>query len=319
MAKVESIPLAEVVEFERGVVAPSNIGTDTLCLSLEDLNSLDGTVDPNGMREAPKSTKFRFSSDHVLYGKLRPYLRKVARPTTSGVCSTDILPIHPSKRLDRDYLFHFLRSSEFTLSATRAAVGMNLPRISPNVLSTFAIPLPPLSEQRRIAEILDKADALRAKRRAALAQLDTLTQSIFLDMFGDPATNPKGWPRITLKQALTIPLRNGLSPSKAGKVSAQVLTLSAITGSAFDDAARKVSTFLSSPPADQSVASKDFLICRGNGNIQLIGRGKFPTCSMPEVTFPDTMIAARVSDQLIEPAFLQDVWNSIAVRQQIES
>jgi type I restriction enzyme S subunit len=52
--------------------------------------------------------------------------------------------------------------------------------------------LPPLPEQRRIAGILDKADMLRAKRRAALAQLDTLTQSIFLDMFGDPATNPKG-------------------------------------------------------------------------------------------------------------------------------
>ena len=56
------------------------------------------------------------------------------------------------------------------------------------------IPLPPLAEQKRIAAILDKADALRTKRRAALAQLDTLTQSIFLDMFGDPATNPKGWP-----------------------------------------------------------------------------------------------------------------------------
>ena len=60
-------------------------------------------------------------------------------------------------------------------------------------LKETQIPLPPLPEQRRIAEILDKADALRAKRRAALAQLDTLTQSIFLDMFGDPATNPKGW------------------------------------------------------------------------------------------------------------------------------
>ena len=57
------------------------------------------------------------------------------------------------------------------------------------------VPLLPLPEQRRIADILDNADALRAKRRAALAQLDTLTQSIFLDMFGDPAANPKGWPR----------------------------------------------------------------------------------------------------------------------------
>ena len=55
--------------------------------------------------------------------------------------------------------------------------------------------MPPLPEQRRIAEILDKADTLRAKRCAALAQLDTLTQSIFLDMFGDPATNPRGWPQ----------------------------------------------------------------------------------------------------------------------------
>lgn len=67
-------------------------------------------------------------------------------------------------------------------------------RVPENFLSTFAIPLPPLDEQRRIAAILDKADTLRAKRRAALKKLDELTQSIFLDMFGDPATNPKGWP-----------------------------------------------------------------------------------------------------------------------------
>ena len=54
-------------------------------------------------------------------------------------------------------------------------------------------PLPPLAEQKRIAEILDAADALRAKRRETLAQLDTLIQSAFLDMFGDPVTNPMGW------------------------------------------------------------------------------------------------------------------------------
>ena len=59
------------------------------------------------------------------------------------------------------------------------------------------MPLPPLAEQRRIAEVLDRAEALRAKRRAALAQLDSLTQSLFLDLFGDPATNPKGWPTIS--------------------------------------------------------------------------------------------------------------------------
>ena len=61
-------------------------------------------------------------------------------------------------------------------------------------IDNLEIPLPPLEEQRRIAEVLDKAEALRAKRRAALAQLDSLTQSLFLDLFGDPVANPRSWP-----------------------------------------------------------------------------------------------------------------------------
>lgn len=61
-------------------------------------------------------------------------------------------------------------------------------------MEAWPIPLPPLAEQQRIAAILDKADELRAKRRAALAQLETLAGAIFLDLVGDPSTNPKGWP-----------------------------------------------------------------------------------------------------------------------------
>jgi type I restriction enzyme S subunit len=95
-------------------------------------------------------------------------------------------------RLDAKYLYHWLRKSRPYLESL--GNGATFKEVSKAVVSRIEIPLPPLPEQRRIAAILAKADALRAERRAALAQLDTLTQSIFLDMFGDPASNPKGWP-----------------------------------------------------------------------------------------------------------------------------
>jgi type I restriction enzyme S subunit len=77
-------------------------------------------------------------------------------------------------------------------------VKRRYPAVSDRIIFDSRIPLPPLAEQRRIAEVLDRAEALRAKRRAALAQLDSLTQSLFLDLFGDPARNTKRLPTISL-------------------------------------------------------------------------------------------------------------------------
>ena len=76
-------------------------------------------------------------------------------------------------------------------------------------LKETQIPFPPLDQQKRIAGILDEADALRAKRREALAQLDTLLQSTFLDMFGDPVTNPMGWEVKPLNELLGEKSTNG--------------------------------------------------------------------------------------------------------------
>jgi len=77
---------------------------------------------------------------------------------------------------------------------SQAHGGVGLKHVTKGMIDSLSIPLPPLPEQRRIAAILDKAEALRAKRRAALAKLDQLAQSIFLEMFGDPVSNPKCWP-----------------------------------------------------------------------------------------------------------------------------
>ena len=75
-----------------------------------------------------------------------------------------------------------------------SVVTGTIANLSLSQLGSLQLSLPPLAEQKRIAAILDNADALRAKRRAAFAQLDALTQSIFLDMFGDPIKNSKRFP-----------------------------------------------------------------------------------------------------------------------------
>ena len=100
------------------------------------------------------------------------------------------LPVLDHEIADRDYLYWALGSIDYDLLVDRAAKGKTLNKAKLRVLQ---IPLPPLAEQKRIARILDAADALLAKRRESLDQLDTLLQSVFLDTFGDPDTNPMGW------------------------------------------------------------------------------------------------------------------------------
>jgi type I restriction enzyme, S subunit len=95
------------------------------------------------------------------------------------------------RRVDTKFLYWWLRRNRSLLESL--GNGATFKEISKKTTSAVPIGLPPIEEQRRIAAILDAADALRAKRRQALAKLDTLTQSIFIDMFGDPVTNPMGW------------------------------------------------------------------------------------------------------------------------------
>lgn len=103
---------------------------------------------------------------------------------------------------DMRYIRQVLRSPVAVEQYESNKLGTGVPRLNIHHVRDLQIPLPPLAEQRQIAEVLDRAEALRAKRRAALAQLDTLTQSLFLDLFGDPATNPKGWPIGTVSDLL---------------------------------------------------------------------------------------------------------------------
>jgi type I restriction enzyme S subunit len=152
--------------------------------------------------DAPSRARQLIRAGDVLVSTVRPNLNGVALvpPELDGAtASTGFCVLRPrASQLDARYLYQWVKSPRFVTDMVRKATGASYPAVSDRIVYESKLPLLPLPEQRRIAEIMDKADALRAKRRAALAQLDTFTQSIFLDMFGDAATNPKGWPVVSI-------------------------------------------------------------------------------------------------------------------------
>ncbi|MFA0525321.1 restriction endonuclease subunit S [Vibrio sp. 10N.222.52.C3] len=108
-------------------------------------------------------------------------------------------------KVDIRYLYYFFKSRGFK----DVISGSAQPQITGQGLTKVQIPLPPLGEQKRIAAILDKADAIRQKRKQAIDLADEFLRSVFLDMFGDPVTNPKGWEVKSLFELTKGKLQNG--------------------------------------------------------------------------------------------------------------
>jgi type I restriction enzyme, S subunit len=114
-----------------------------------------------------------------------------------AIVNQHIFKVVPNlKKVNVDYLRHSIDSSIHEME--RFTHGSTMKHINRKEFLEHSIPLPPLDEQRRIAAILDKTDALRRKRKRTLELFDSLTQSIFQQMFGDPVSNPKGWKQANL-------------------------------------------------------------------------------------------------------------------------
>jgi type I restriction enzyme S subunit len=115
--------------------------------------------------EEIKSAKFQFSKEHILYGKLRPYLNKVALPNFDGICSTDILTIKPNpKKTTREFLCFLMRQKYFVNFANEHSIGANLPRVSPNTLLNYKTPIPPFVLQKQFSIIVKEVDKIRERQ-----------------------------------------------------------------------------------------------------------------------------------------------------------
>jgi len=193
-----------------GDVAPSSAaanpqGDSVWMLNLDQVEAQTGRVLSHlkVSRQSVGQSTNAFDEENVLYCKLRPYLNKVVLPNGGGFATSELVPLRPDpKALDRRYLTHFLRSSKFVAWASKKTAGAKMPRLSMDQFWDYQIPILGLPEQRRIADILDQADALRRKQQKADLLADDLIHALFLDIFGNPVQNPKGWNTGTLRDLI---------------------------------------------------------------------------------------------------------------------
>tara|TARA_E500000318_G_scaffold93673_1_gene92825 strand:- start:1701 stop:2459 length:759 start_codon:yes stop_codon:yes gene_type:complete len=169
------------------------------------------------------------------------------------------------------------------------------------VLKQLEIPLPPLAEQKRIAGILDAADALRAKRRESLAQLDTLIQATFLDMFGDPVTNPKGWDVVPFESLGKSRLGKMLDAAKqTDEDRCPYLANLNVQWNRFVLDDLREMTFTKADRAEFALEHGDLLICEGGE----VGRTAIWRGEMENVFFQKALHRVRLEPDLAVPEFV---------------
>jgi type I restriction enzyme S subunit len=142
-----------------------------------------------------------FAEKDVLFAKITPCMENgkaaIARhlENGTGAGSTEFFVLRPTSRILSEYIFHFIRRTSFRATCKANFTGSaGQQRVPKSFLEKVAIPLPPLDEQRRIVGLLDRAAEIRRRADAARAKARAIIPALFLDTFGDPTTNPKGWP-----------------------------------------------------------------------------------------------------------------------------
>ena len=227
------------------------------------------------------------------------------------------------RRVDKRYLRYGLEKA--LLEMQRHLHGATMQHVNRGEFLSTEFYLPLLAEQRRIAEVLDRVEALRAKRRAAIAQIDTLTQTIFLDLFGDPATNPKGWPVETLHE-LVIEFRYGTS-NKSQQQGRPALRIPNVIGGTIDLSDLKMVPVSAAEFERLRLIDGDVLFVRTNGNPDYVGRCAVFDKSLAAISgftgnefiFASYLIRARLVMDKVTPIFFREFMLGTGGRRELRS
>ena len=167
-----------------------------------DLSSVDreclSVINPQIINKtnAPSRAKQIVETGDVIFATTRPTLRRtcvIGEDNNGQICSTGFCVLRPQKQVLAKWIFYNLQYDGFYSYIEPLQTGANYPAVADSVVKDYNIPVPSLSEQQSIVAELDKINELINLKKAQLSDLDSLAQSIFYDMFGDPIENEKGW------------------------------------------------------------------------------------------------------------------------------
>ena len=201
--------------------------------------------------------------------------------------------------VDKNYLRYAI-NSKLSFIIDQAHGGVGLKHITKGKLEAIEIPLPPLKEQKRIAAILDKADAIRRKRQQAIKLTDDFLRSVFLDMFGDPVSNPKGWEVKALGSHLNA-IESGASPkceSRPAQVGEWgVLKLGAVSYCKYVPSENKAIFHDYEPNPKNEIKKGDFLFTRKNTH-ELVAASALVENTLPKMLMPDLIFRLQTKNSL---------------------
>jgi type I restriction enzyme S subunit len=257
-----------------------------------------------------------FRDGDVLFAKITPCMENgkcaIAKNLVNGIGfgSTEFHVVRPKQGMIPQWLFYFLRQQSTRNEAARHMTGTaGQQRVPTRFLQEVQIPLPPLPEQQRIAAILAKADRLRRLRRYALTLSDTYLQSVFLDMFGDPVTNPMGWETGSFDHVISG-TRNGTGQrSPVCDDGTIVLRIKDVgTGSVNYSEPRRIGLSVGAIRT-YGLEHNDLLLVRVNGNPNLVGRAALFRDIGEPVAFSDHVIRVKLKENRIVPEYLLHLLN----------
>lgn len=165
-------------------VHPEELG-DSRYVGLEHIEEESLALIDSGNASDVTSTKSRFKRGDILFGKLRPYFRKLIRAPFDGICSTDIWVVRSSDGVEAGFLFYLMASERFIEFAMSGSQGTRMPRAKWEFVARLPIELPPLEQQRKIARVLGALDEKIKLNRRVNETLEAIAQAIFKDWFVD--------------------------------------------------------------------------------------------------------------------------------------